>query len=253
MTDDDRKQPLIAFLQTQVTAHKQALMTRVLSNRTRHITVAVENLFQPHNASAVLRSCDCFGVQDVHIVENRNRYRLNRDISLGASKWLSLHKYDKSTLPPLAACLSNLRERGYRIAATTLRPGSIPLAEVPVDEKLALFFGAEMAGLSPEVYEHADLYVQIPMVGFTQSLNVSVSAALCLHELTGRLRQSDVRWQLSEGEQIDLTIEWLVRTATKGELLARHFLRQQGWPADLLDQWRIPVLPEAPTPRPGSD
>ena len=123
----EQKEGLIGYLRGFVTAHKQGLIDEILQVRTRHITVVLEDIFQPHNASAVLRSAECFGLQDVHIIENENEYRLNKDVTRGAAKWLTLHQYregGENTRP----CLEALKGQGYTVAAATLRPGSARIA-----------------------------------------------------------------------------------------------------------------------------
>ena len=221
---------LCAFLEPFVTEHKHRLIERVLAERTRHVTVVLEDIYQPHNASACLRSAECFGVQDVHIIEEGNAYQVNRGIALGATQWLSLFRYGKPAADNTSVCLEGLRARGYRLVATTLREGSMPLTELPLDRPVALLFGSEEPGLTQVAHDLADDTVHIPMVGFTQSFNISVSVALCLYELTGRLRQSELAWQLGENERLALRLEWLLRTATRGHILARRFLRDAGLP-----------------------
>ena len=222
-----QRRALARFLAHAVTDHKRDLMAAVVEQRTRYITVVLEEIYQPHNASACIRSCDCFGVQDVHIIEGVNPYRVNREIALGAARWLSLHKYGQPGHANTAEAVAAVRKAGYAIAATTLREGSIPLAEVPLDRKVALLFGSEEGGLSETAHTLADYHVHIPMVGFTQSFNISVSVALSLYELTGRLRRSDLPWQLSAEEREELQLSWLITTATRGDALVRHFIKEQ--------------------------
>ncbi len=222
------KEDLGRFLADFVTAERRRLMAEVLAQRTRYLTVVLEDIYQPHNASACIRSCDCFGVQDVHIVEEENEYRVNRDITLGSAQWVTLHRYRDRAGESTRRCLDRLRRQGYCLVATTLRAGSVPLQELELDQKTALLFGAEETGLSPQAHEMADRQVQIPMVGFTQSLNISVSVAVTLYELTNRLRASELPWGLSEAERQDLHLTWLIQSATRGEALVRHFRRQHG-------------------------
>jgi tRNA (guanosine-2'-O-)-methyltransferase len=144
-------------------------------------------------------------------------------VAHGATKWLSIHRYQAGTRP----CLTALQERGYRIAAATLRPGGVPVQEIDLAQPLALCFGTEEEGLSDEAHDLADLFVRVPMQGFTQSFNVSVTAALFLYDLTGRLRASDYPWPLSPAEKRTLTLDWYLRSLRRGDLAARRFLRQR--------------------------
>ena len=185
------------------------LFKRVLEYRTRYITVVLEDIHQAQNASAVLRSCECFGIQDVHIIENRNEYRINPDVVKGASKWLNVSRY-KDKDYNTEDSISTLRSKDYRIVATTPWEGSVPLEEFDIRKgKFALFFGTELTGLSDGMMEQADEFLSIPMHGFTDSFNISVSAAIILHHLSMELHRSDVSWKLGESERDELLIRWL--------------------------------------------
>lgn len=196
----------------------------VVAQRTRHINVVLENIFHAHNASACLRTCDCFGVQDVHIIEDMNQFKPNEEVALGANQWLSISRYQKTE-----DCLNQLRESGYRILATSPRQHSKPLHEVEIDQKTAIVFGAEQVGVSDEAISMADELIHIPMYGFTESFNISVSAGLCLQQFTTRLRQDNFSWQLPQSEQEELLESWVRRSlGTKLEPLIRRF--EQDYP-----------------------
>ncbi|MDX2110661.1 MAG: RNA methyltransferase [Verrucomicrobiota bacterium] len=182
----------------------------VLTQRTRHITVVLEDIFQPHNASACLRSCECFGVQDVHILESLAKFRPNEDIAVGAAQWLTLHKYFRHEPEAQSRMLATLKERGYRLVATSPSSDAPSLDELSLDQPLAIAFGTEQTGLSKELMAAADGLVRIPMHGFTQSFNVSVSVALCLYEMTTRLRRMPINWRITETESAELRFRWLV-------------------------------------------
>lgn len=202
---------------------RNELMDRVLSDRTRYITVVLENIYQPHNASAVLRSCDCFGIQDVHIIENSYGYELNPHVSLGAAQWLNLHRHnvlDNNT----KECIEGLKNEGYRIVATTPDPKAVSIHDFKVaNGKFALLFGTEKFGLTAEAMGLADEFVRIPMYGFTESFNISVSASLCLFHFTERIRAENADWRLSEEEQTDIYLQWYRNTITNSELIERKF------------------------------
>ncbi|MDJ0839186.1 MAG: RNA methyltransferase [Acidobacteriota bacterium] len=180
----------------------------VLALRTRHIVAVFEDLYQPHNGAAVIRACECFGVQELHAIANHNAWRVSPEIVAGADAWVDIHTWDQPGGANTKTCLEALKERGYRIWAASLREGCIPLTEVPVDRKIALCFGTELKGLSDEAHDLADGFVRIPMHGFTQSFNISVSTALCLFELTRKLQQSRIPWQLSEADRQELRARW---------------------------------------------
>lgn len=215
----------IDYLSQFISETRRAKFDTVLNYRTRHITVVLEDLYQPHNASAVLRSCDIFGVQDIHIIENKNAYTVNKDIALGAPKWLNLHKYRKEENNSLD-CIKKLKEQGYRIVATTPHEKDCNLEDLSVDKPLALFFGTELTGISETVREYADEYVKIPMYGFTESFNISVSAALCLHSLKEKLHKSSIDWHLNDIEKDELLLQWLKNSIPKVELIEKDYLKK---------------------------
>jgi len=213
---------LIVYLEQFISETRRQKFDEVLSYRTRHITIALEDLYQPHNASAVLRSCDIFGIQDIHVIENKHAYTVNKDIAMGSPKWLNIHKYRKAENNTVD-CIEKLKAKGYRIVATSPHKNGYELKDLPVDKPLALFFGTELTGISDTVRELADDFVAIPMYGFTESFNISVSAALCLHSLVEKLHQTDVDWHLSQTEKEELTLHWLRKSINKVEMIERDY------------------------------
>ena len=219
---------LIDYLSACVTESRFTLFKKVLSERTRYITVLMEDIFQSQNASAVLRTCDCTGIQDVHIVEQRNEYEINRDVALGANQWLSLH-YHNQGKDNIYSAVKALKEQGYRIVATTPdTDGTTPESFDLEEGKVALMFGTELNGLTERALGLADEYIQIPMVGFTESFNISVSAAITLYTLRKRLELSGIDWLLGEDEQSTLLLNWLrnsVKMSRKIEIQFRNNYR----------------------------
>ena len=198
----------------------------VVKKRTRHITVVVEDIYQPHNASAVLRSCDGFGIQDVHIIENTNHFDASSQVTIGADQWLTLHRYKEKNANNTEACFRRLKENGYRVVATTPHENDTNLNDLPIDDKTALVFGTELDGISERAKDLADGFVKIPMAGFSESFNISVSAAVCLYNVTRRLRASDVNWRLSDQEMEELKYTWLKKSIKAGEQLEKAFLEE---------------------------
>lgn len=186
------------------------LLEQKLALRTRYITVCLQDIYYSQNAGAILRSAEAFGIQDIHIIEDLNPFEINHKVERGCTKWLHLHKYDKSEyLNPHQAAIERLRKEGYRIVVASPHihgktPESLPLET----GKIALIMGTERDGASPWMMEQADEFLHIEMAGFVESLNVSVSAAISLHTLCQRLRNSVIPWQLSENERQDLLLEW---------------------------------------------
>ena len=193
----------LAYLEGFLTENRKERFQKVLENRTNHFTIAVEDVFQFHNTSAVMRSCEVFGIQEINIVEQRFGKDIDKEIAMGAQKWVDINRFDNIT-----NCIENLRTKGYQIIATTPHDDSCLLHEFDISKKSALFFGTEKEGLSEEVMKQADGFLKIPMVGFTESLNISVSAAIIIQDITSRLRLSTIDWQLTENELLEKRLIW---------------------------------------------
>lgn len=215
---------LIEYLSEFLTPERKDLFERVLNQRTRYLTVVLEDIFQPQNASAVLRSVDCFGLQDIYVIENRNEFTVDREVAMGASKWLNVKKYTKAENNTLDA-IRQLREKGYRIVATTPHEGDTNLEDFDLRKgKAALFFGTELTGISEIVGNEADEFLKIPMHGFTESFNISVSAAIILHHLTLKMRNDpEVQWGLSMADKDEIKLSWIKRTLKRSELLVERY------------------------------
>jgi len=221
---------LIAHLSGCVTENRLANFTQVLAERTRYITVLLEDIYQSQNASAVLRTCDCTGIQDVHIVEEQNEYEINRDVALGADQWLSLHYYNQGENNILRA-VETLKNEGYRIVATSPHKDGLSPENFDLQKgKVALMFGTELNGLSDGALELADEFIQIPMAGFTESYNISVSAAITLYTLRKRLESSSLQWLMEEDEQAEVMLNWLRTTIKKSDLIENKFIQE--YPSD---------------------
>ncbi len=219
---DERQRLLHEHLWTFLTDERRSRLQNVLDQRTRHFTLVLENVYQPHNISAVLRSCDAFGVQDVHLVETENQFRVTREIALGSDQWLTLHRH-RDADDPAAACIQRLRQSGYHILVTSPTTTASPLAEVDITRKAALVIGHETDGVTQQFADAADECVAIPMWGFVESLNLSVAAALSLYEMTKRLRSSKVNWQLTSDEREALLCEWTRKSVSHLEAIEQRF------------------------------
>jgi tRNA (guanosine-2'-O-)-methyltransferase len=161
---------------------RKTRIDEVVANRTRTLTVVMEAFCDPQNVNAVLRTCEAFGVQELHAVEGPMKpWDRNRKISQNADKWLDVHRW-RST----AECLAHLKADGFAIYVTHLGPGSRPLGELSFAGKVALVFGNESRGVSDEAVRLADATYAIPMRGFVQSFNVSVAAAISIAKAVER-------------------------------------------------------------------
>ncbi|UNY97691.1 RNA methyltransferase [Zhouia spongiae] len=194
---------LLEYLEGFLTEERKTKFMDVLSRRTRHFTIATEDVYQMHNASAVIRSCDVFGIQDAHLIEEKFGKRLDSKIAMGAQKWVDIHRYSST-----AECMKTLKANGYKIIATTPHDDSCYLDEFDITQQSAFFFGTELNGLSEEIIKNADGFLKIPMAGFTESLNISVSAAIILEHVTTKLRKSDIEWKLTHEEVLEKRVDW---------------------------------------------
>ncbi len=209
---------LIEYLEELLTPGRKALFQKVIDQRTNHFTVATEDVYQLHNTSAVIRSCDVFGIQNIHVIEERNRKKIDREIAMGAQKWVSLNRHHSSS-----DCIEHLKRKGYKIVATTPHGNATNLEDFDISKPSAIFLGTEKDGLSREVLNSADQCISIPMRGFTDSLNISVSAAIILQHITQKLRKSKIKWELSENEKNAVKFEWLSKSFKNLPELIKRF------------------------------
>ncbi len=212
------KQDLVNYLSTFLTENKWTLMNEVLEKRTNALTIVLENIFQSQNASAAIRSCDGFGIQEVHIIENSNSYKLNPNVTMGSAKWLDIKQYNEYSENTTIA-LTELKRNGYEIVATTPDPLAPSIFDFEVKGKVALLFGTELTGLSEEAFALADQKVRIPMMGFTESFNISVCTALCLSIMREKIEKSGIEYLMDEEEKLDIKLEWIKRTLKRYDQL----------------------------------
>lgn len=226
MTPEEKNQLVIDHFAQFISEHKKTFLEKVLEQRTRYITVVLEDIFQSQNASAVVRTCECMGLQDVHVVESKSVYSVNKKVIKGANKWIDLIRYKSNGANNIEECFKNLKEKGYRILVTEPDANGSSIDEIIVtDQPLAIVMGNELDGASTYALEHADVKVNIPMYGFTESLNISVSAAICLNTLVPKLRQSNTAWQLTSSEKEFIRLQWYRKIVRRSEVIEKEFLR----------------------------
>ena|SRR5436190_10025198 len=225
LTDPKILQALTSHFGQFISEHKKEFIEQVLDQRTRYLTLVLEDIYQSHNASAVIRTCECLGIQDIHIIESASTWSTNKQVLKGSHKWIDLHRYRSKKSNNIEDCFNRLREQGYRIAVTDPAPGGIPINELKLETPVALVMGNELHGCSQYAIENADERVRIPMAGFTESLNISVSAAICLNTILAKLRPSNHPWPLNGQEKSALRLQWYKKVVRRSELLQREFLR----------------------------
>lgn len=214
-----QNEALVDYLESFLTDRRRENNHKVLAQRSYHFTVAIEDVYQLHNTSAVMRSCDVFGVQDLHVIEERNVRKIDREIAMGAQKWVDVHRYHTTK-----DCVATLKEKGYQIVATSPHGDNcVTLAEFDYTKPSVFFFGKEDTGLSDYVLEQSDVQLMIPMVGFTESLNISVSAAIILQQVTQQLRQSTIDWKFTDAQLIAKRYDWVCRVLKSHEKITARY------------------------------
>ena len=216
------KEKYISYLENFVTENRKKIFKEILEKRTKHFTVVLEDLYQMHNVSAVIRSCDVFGLQEVHIIQKKYDPKLSHAIAKGAEKWLDIFRYDNTI-----DTINHLKSEGYQIVATTPHTDDILLPDFDISKPSAFFFGVEKEGLSQTVMEQADVFMKIPMHGFTESLNISVAAALVMYETSEKLRKSPVNWRLTEDEKEEIYLKWLEKSIKSIDLIKKNYLLKE--------------------------
>jgi len=202
------------------------LFKEKVNQRTKHFTLVLEDVYQSQNASALIRTADGLGIADIHAIEERNVYTPNKDITRGANKWIKINRYrqgEESTLN----CIESIKKAGYKLAITSPHQNGFTPYNIPINEPLAICFGTEKEGVTPLLTENADYYIQIPMYGFTESFNVSVSAGIILSALSNRLRESNINWALNDEEKELIVLDWMRKTNHQMAVIERRFWEEQ--------------------------
>jgi tRNA (guanosine-2'-O-)-methyltransferase len=195
----------IALLEQHLTANRLERLREVLAMRTRRLTLVLENLYHPENANGVLRTAECVGLQEVHLIQEKFAWKYNRNIARGSGKWLEVGEWSEAD-----TCYTRLKQQGYALVATSAAPGSLAPDALPLDRPLAIIFGNESVGVTEKALSLCDYRVHIPMAGLTESYNIGVSAGILLYELTQRIRsQSPEKWQLPTSDAQDVYEDWL--------------------------------------------
>ncbi|MEN8839212.1 MAG: RNA methyltransferase [Flavobacteriales bacterium] len=217
---------LVDYLSQFAHENRAALFNEKIQERTNFVTLVLEDIYHAQNTSAAIRTCDCFGIQKMHVIENRNEFNLHTGITLGSANWIDIirHKEEENNT---RNALKKLKKEGYKIVATTPLPNTKSLYDMDLDKPIALVLGNEANGISDIVKEEADEFITIPMHGFTESFNISVSAAICLSELTTKMRKLEVDWKLNEAEHERVMLKWLKQSIKKGEKIAQDFESKQ--------------------------
>lgn len=218
-----QKSQYLKYLEDFITENRKEKFISVLKERTNHFTIGIEDVYQLHNTSAVMRSCEVFGIQNLHVIEQVQGKRIDKEIAMGAQKWVDINRYNNSS-----SCIEQLKKKGYQIIATTPHENDCLLDDFDITKPSALFFGTEKLGLSEEIIQKADGFLKIPMYGFTESLNISVSAAIIIQNVMGRLKKSAIDWQLTEDEIFEKRLDWTKKTIKDIKRIEQRYLEENG-------------------------
>ncbi|MDH4121753.1 MAG: RNA methyltransferase [Deltaproteobacteria bacterium] len=229
---EDTALAMAQALEPLVLPRRLEKMRAVLATRSDHVVFAFEAMVDPHNLSAALRSLDAFSFQDVYLVRYQGKTGLSKGVTRGADKWLSVHAMEST-----AELAVRLKERGYRLAASHLRHDAVDLEQMDFSQPTALLFGNEHAGVGPEALALADLVFRIPMRGFVESFNLSVSAALAAQtarrEIDRLGAEDQAPWRLDPLRRNMLYAAWLRRHVRRGEeILAKKGIDHRLIPLD---------------------
>jgi tRNA (guanosine-2'-O-)-methyltransferase len=210
--DDLRK-----ILEGMLTPARLERIATALEARLGALRVVTENLRNTHNMNAVLRTCEAFGVQHLHVVEGEKDFSINRKITKGSHKWIDLHRHLS-----IGDCARELKAEGFSLYAAMLGRGAVPLDEIPLEKPVAIILGNERTGVSEEAVSYCDGFYTIPMHGFVQSFNISVAAAISIYSLSSRMRKERPdHGALSPEERARVLGVWLPKTAPYAKKIAK--------------------------------
>jgi len=215
------------YIESFMTESRILNLKKVLENRMRHLCLVAENFIDEHNIHAMIRTSECFGLQDFHNIGQKNmQLKKNKSVTRGAFQWTHIYDYTDCEEPTLA-CIKNLKAQGYKVFATSSHLDAAYTPDtIPIDQPLAILMGKEHEGISDIALAHCDGIVTIPMYGFTESFNVSVAASLLAQPITERIRREDIEWQLSPKEKDKLYYEWIWHSLKYPDKLYHDWVQQ---------------------------
>lgn len=224
----EKNQNLQDYVEGFMTPSRIEIIKKVLETRMRYMTLVAENFIDEYNIHAMIRTSECFGLQDFHNIGQKNvLLKKNKSVNRGAFQWTHIYDYTDCNQPTLA-CIENLKAKGYRVYATSSHIAANYTPEnIPIDQPLAVILGKEHEGISDIALRHCDGIVTIPMYGFTESFNVSVAASLLTRTIVERIRNSNIPWQFSQEEKENLYYEWIWHSIKHPDKLYHEWVKNQ--------------------------
>lgn len=216
---------LIEHLSSLLNPNRKETLDKAISLRTKHICLVLENIRHTQNSSAIIRTAEIMGVQDVHVVRQNYQNDLRRDITKGAEKWMEVRLYDGEERN-IELCFNYLKKKKYKIAVTCLDDDSKSIEEIPLIEPLAIVMGEEVSGVSDFAKANADYKIKLPMYGLTESFNIAIAGSLVMHQILTRLRSTDVNYLLNPQQKTELTLDWYKKAIRGGHEIASRFIEK---------------------------
>ncbi len=218
--DFEAKREFYEMLSKELTPHKKALFEEKVRHRTRHFTLGLENMMKTQNASALMRTADAFGVQRVDVYDKEERWSVSSGISKGVEKWLDVSFFNTYDEGDALTWATRLKEKGHKLYVTALDAKARPVNSLDPKVPATICFGNEKEGASATLLEAADETVYIPMQGFVESFNVSVSCGIVMHHMTLGMERAGIARGLEPEDELDTLIQWALRTVPQPQRFA---------------------------------
>lgn len=215
------QEDLYEYMKGFLTEERLSKIDRFAEESSDFVLPIMENIYQFRNAAAIIRSVEACGFHKIIALEDENVFNPNAKVARGADNWMQIEKMERSI-----NSLQQIKDRGYKIVAVSPEKEAVSLPNFDISQPVALIFGTEKEGVSPEMLEFADETLIIPMYGFTESFNVSVAAGICMYTLKQKLIDSGIEYKLSPEKKLAMKTQWAINSARSGEEIAQHFLTQ---------------------------
>src|SRR6056300_1910238 len=210
--DMEAKRAFYAKLSLELTDHKRQLFQDKVAQRTRHFSLALEDMMKSQNASALMRTADAFGIHRVDVYDKNERFNVSSGISKGVEKWLDASFFNTYNEGNQENWVRQLKSTGRKLYVTAVDPRARPIESIDASVSATICFGNEQEGATSLLQSMADELIYIPMQGFVESFNVSVSCGIVLHHLSHRMELSGIERGLEEEDELNTLIEWSLRT-----------------------------------------
>lgn len=209
-----------------LTEHKKNLFTTLIEYRTNHIAWLADNFYHEQNSSAIIRSADCFGYNTVFVIEDKYRFKVNEEIAMGAQKWVNTVIFQVGNVD-YGQAIHAIKQSGYKLIAATPHINGLSVENLDIRKPICIAMGSERHGHHPEILEEADGFVAIPMEGFSESLNVSVTAGVLMYTLKKRLKSEGIDWQLSDADKKRQILIWMLKTIPSAQKMVERWIQEE--------------------------